>query len=535
MTSTASSSLFSKVDDVLITAQLADRPSKAPDYKRESRALELLAQEMASNPHGVLQKCADLVMELCQADSAGISILEPSGASGVLRWHAAAGLLAPNLHGTMPIEASPCGTVMERNCVLLFQEAERFFPALRGIEPRIYENLLTPWHAEGKAVGTLWAIKHTQGGRFDAEDARVIQSIARFAAAAFKMTAAYEDATAERTALRESEKLRRIALESGGMGAWTWDTRDRTVRADEAFQDLWGVAFGNDLHPVSTYADRMDTQGAASLEAVMAKAPVPGQEFQDQVQVASGVNAGRWVQWRGRAEMDKPWIINGVSFDITEQRELAERQQVLVAELQHRTRNILAVVRSMADKTARASADLSDFRDRFRDRLEALSRVQGLLSRLNEHDRVTFDELIETELAALGDGAGRVRLDGPKGVRLRSSMVQTLAMALHELATNATKYGALGQPGAHLDVTWGLSRDKPDEESRLHIDWRESGVEMPPTGSRPNGGGQGRELIEKALPYQLSARTTYELGPDGVHCTISIPISTTPAQEDVHA
>src|SRR3712207_6275361 len=118
------------VDDVLITAELARRPSWTPDYEAESRALGLLAQEMVTNPRGVLQKCAELVMELCDADSAGVSILEPGGTTGMLRWHAAAGRFAPNLHGTMPREASPCGTVMERNCVLLFNEAEQFFPAL---------------------------------------------------------------------------------------------------------------------------------------------------------------------------------------------------------------------------------------------------------------------------------------------------------------------------------------------------------------------------------------------------------------------
>ena len=100
-------------------------------------------------------------------------------------------------------------------------------------------------------------------------------------------------------------------------------------------------------------------------------------------------------------------------------------------------------------------------------------------------------------------------------------MVQTLAMAIHELATNAVKYGALGQPSGHLTITWELDQTDP-VKPHLNIDWRESGVIMPPTQSRAQGG-QGRELIERALPYQLSARTSYELGPDGVHCTISVP------------
>ncbi|PVX27923.1 hypothetical protein DD559_19310 [Sphingomonas pokkalii] len=218
----------------------------------------------------------------------------------------------------------------------------------------------------------------------------------------------------------------------------------------------------------------------------------------------------------------------GAMVETTERREWEERQQVLIAELQHRTRNLMGVVRSMADKTAQASSDFDEFRSRFGDRLEALARVQGLLSRLNEHDRVTFDELIETELAAMGAAGERIRLEGPRGIRLRSSTVQTLALALHELATNAVKYGALGQADGRLAVTWHLVEDAASGRPWLHIEWREAGVEMPSPAVNPRGGGQGRELIERALPYQLGARTSYVLGANGVHCTIVIPVFSRP-------
>ena len=139
---------------------------------------------MATHPGGVLRKCAELVMELCHADSAGISLLEPGGEHGHFRWHAIVGTLAGYWGGTIPREASPCGVVIARDSVLLFRQAERFFPVLKGMEPRVHETLLAPWHSNGEPVGTLWAIKHTPEGRFDAEDARLLQSLARLAAAA---------------------------------------------------------------------------------------------------------------------------------------------------------------------------------------------------------------------------------------------------------------------------------------------------------------------------------------------------------------
>ena len=207
-------------------------------------------------------------------------------------------------------------------------------------------------------------------------------------------------------------------------------------------------------------------------------------------------------------------------------RESESRLQVLVHELQHRTRNLMGVVRSTASKTLKTSSDLADFDIRFQSRIDALARVQGLLSRLDEYERVTFDELIRTELQAMGAPGDAVMLDGPSKVRLRSSAVQILAMAMHELATNALKYGALGQPGAQLSILWRVEQDPESGASWLRIEWKETGVEMPEPSSIVGRRGQGRELIERAMPYQLSARTSFELGDDGICCTIELPVST---------
>jgi two-component sensor histidine kinase len=206
-------------------------------------------------------------------------------------------------------------------------------------------------------------------------------------------------------------------------------------------------------------------------------------------------------------------------------RETEERLAVMAAELQHRTRNLISVVGSMADNTMRTSNTFEDFKASYQDRLEVLARAQGLLSRMKKGDRVTFDELLNTELAAesvrVGEN-GPVTLDGPKGVRLRSGTVQTLAMVLHELITNAVEYGTLKQPKGHLTVRWRQETLAESGKPWLDLDWKESGAEMPPSGA---GTGQARELIERALPYQFGGRTTFALEPDGVHCTISLPAS----------
>ena len=206
---------------------------------------------------------------------------------------------------------------------------------------------------------------------------------------------------------------------------------------------------------------------------------------------------------------------------------MIDRQDVLVAELQHRTRNLIAVVRALSDRTLGNAASLEDFGVRFRLRLSALSRVQSLLSHLATGEKVTFKELLCSELAVYGatDGmAHKLTLEGPDDVTLRSRTVQTFALAIHELATNALKYGAFAATEGHLFVGWRVDPPVGNDPPHLHVEWSESGVTMPDVGAPAQGSGYGRELIERALPYQLQAKTTYELGVDGVRCNIAVPI-----------
>lgn len=318
-------------------------------------------------------------------------------------------------------------------------------------------------------------------------------------------------------ALRESEELRRIALESGEMGAWRWNTRDWSVRTDDVVQKLWGISISEQPHSVSLYADLMTPEGVAWLEAAMVKGLGPGEEFHSQLQVARGPAAGRWIQLRGRAERERSWIINGVSFDITEEKTAAARQEVLVNELQHRARNLLGVISAVADRTVKQGGSV----EAFEERLKALSRAQGLLSK-GGSDTVEVGALLRAELAAYEDEAGgRITVAGPE-VHLRARQVQNFALAVHELTTNAVKYGALKVKTGRLAASWEIVRDKR-ERRRLALSWVESGVAIEP--EKVTRRGYGTELIQEALAYALEAEVDYELGADGVRCRIEMPLS----------
>jgi PAS domain S-box-containing protein len=229
-----------------------------------------------------------------------------------------------------------------------------------------------------------------------------------------------------------------------------------------------------------------------------------------------------WHQTRakpleGADSSSSDWV--GTMTDIDGIRGLQSRQQVLMAELQHRTRNLLSVVQAIASQTLRSSSSLESFGSQFASRLRALSRVQGLLARV-EDQRIDLHGLVMAELAAHvdSDDTGRVTTAGP-AVALPPSAAQALGLALHELATNAVKYGALAQPGGRLDVTWRLKEEKVPPE--IALEWRESGVSIH---QPPKRRGYGSELIERALPYQLNAKTRLEFGSDGVRCDILVPV-----------
>jgi PAS domain S-box-containing protein len=208
--------------------------------------------------------------------------------------------------------------------------------------------------------------------------------------------------------------------------------------------------------------------------------------------------------------------IAGITKDVTDAKMSAARLEVLVAELQHRTRNLLGVVAAVASKTLGEGQQVAAYQDR----LGALSRAQGLLSQSGS-DTVEVGEVVRAELAAYIDASPpRVKVSGPK-VTLTSRQVQNFSLAVHELATNAVKHGALREGTGRISVTWTVDRDEKGQR-RMALAWVESGVDMP--SGRVARRGYGRQLIERALSYALHARTEFVLGEDGVRCRIQLPL-----------
>jgi len=175
------------LDAVLITAELARRPARAPEFEAESRALVALLKALKKADSHLLEELTKAALSLCRAHSAGISVQEEDHGRQVFRWRAAAGSWLPYLHGTMPREASPSGIVLDRRTPQLMAFPERHFVDLPANLPPLAETLLVPFDVDGVTVGTVWASVHDESRHFDREDLRLLQSLGECASVIYEM------------------------------------------------------------------------------------------------------------------------------------------------------------------------------------------------------------------------------------------------------------------------------------------------------------------------------------------------------------
>src|SRR5215475_5059517 len=207
--------------------------------------------------------------------------------------------------------------------------------------------------------------------------------------------------------------------------------------------------------------------------------------------------------------------------DITDRKHAEERQALLIRELHHRVKNTLATVQAIMGSTARAVDNIEDFKTALFGRIQSLSKTHLLLA--DDPRAVNFDHILRSELDAFDDGSNeRVVLSGPT-VPLSAQVAVSLGMAIHELTTNAAKFGALSVFGGKVEVTWSVTIDAT--RRTLAFDWIESGG--PPV-APPLRQGFGSRLLAFVLPGQIQAKTQIDYAPQGIriHCALPLPADT---------
>jgi signal transduction histidine kinase len=197
------SSPAAPLESILCTDKLLGRPSRPPDHHKENMALTALVSALADSPRTILQTLADKVLEILDADSAGLSLLTKDGKRFYLA--AIAGAWKPHLGGGTPRDFGPCGDVLDSNVTTLFTHWERRYPYLSAAMPLAEEGLLVPFHVDGKAVGTIWTIAHRDHRKFDTEDKRLLESLGRFASSAYQTVESIEALKLEVAAREKAE------------------------------------------------------------------------------------------------------------------------------------------------------------------------------------------------------------------------------------------------------------------------------------------------------------------------------------------
>src|SRR5262249_33930837 len=215
----------------------------------ENAALAALVSSLADSPATILQTLADKVLEVLHADSAGLSLLTKDNKR--FYWAAIAGAWRPHIGGGTPRDFGPCGDVLDRNIPMLFTHWERRYPYLSAATPLADEGLLVTFYLDGEAVGTIWAISHDNLRRFDTEDVRLLESMGRFASAAYRTVNSVEALKLEIDAREEAEaKLRQLAdglevrirrlADSNIIGIMFWKLEGRIFDAHDAFLRILG-------------------------------------------------------------------------------------------------------------------------------------------------------------------------------------------------------------------------------------------------------------------------------------------------------
>ena len=229
-------------------------------------------------------------------------------------------------------------------------------------------------------------------------------------------------------------------------------------------------------------------------------------------------NEVRWIEARSTVSYDaagRPLSLASMSIDVTERKRSEDHQVLLISELDHRVKNVLACVTAIAQHASESSRSTEDFLEALNGRIRSLANTHILLSQ-SRWQGVDLAELVRTELAPCGNRS--TLIEGPSLI-VAAEAAQTVAMVLHELATNAAKYGALSNHSGQVSVVW-LWRSNGSERRGLALEWRETGG--PPVGT-PHSSGHGTSVIRDLIPYELGGTVDYVLAPDGVRCKLEIP------------
>jgi PAS domain S-box-containing protein len=387
--------------------------------------------------------------------------------------------------------------------------------AVRALGIKAYAGL--PLLAHGRLFGTL-AFGSTRNTCFAEPDIDLLKALA-------DQLAATLDRARLLKSLRESETRYRAALTAGRMGSWETDFVSGTRTWSEEGMALFGFRlpdgrgqvggehdeFRAALHPDDRHLVDHFHRLAQDVDA-----------FAAEYRIVRPDGTIMWLSGRGRVDArgadGKARHLVNIATDITDRKKTEDHIQLLMREISHRSKNLLAVIQAIAGQTARSAGTIEEFEMRFARRLHGLAASHDLL--VHEGWRgAPLAELVRQQLAPFAEaGSSRLELSGPDVV-VTAEAAQAIGLALHELATNAIKYGALSRETGHVMASWEFETT-PGEPARLRLTWVERGG---PPATTPSRKGFGHIVIERMVADALDGEIAMVFAPEGLHWTLSIP------------
>jgi PAS domain S-box-containing protein len=327
-------------------------------------------------------------------------------------------------------------------------------------------------------------------------------------------------------ALRESEERYRLVTEAFHGGVSDYDLASGTVARTRRQLEIIGETAESLADVREAWYERIhpdDRRFYDEARTALFEEGADAREAEYRIRHRDGHWV--WVWHRAiatRGADGRPRRIVGSIIDVTERKRAEEQRELLIHELNHRVKNTLATVQSLAAQTIRSAGSLKEFTAAFEARLFALSKTHNLLTD-GAWAGASLRALLEVEVEpyAQGGEAGRFSLAGLHDVHLGARAAVALGLAFHELATNAVKYGALSNEAGRIEVMWTLENASEEQQLLLHLVWTEHGG---PAVETPRRRGFGTKLIERGIRAELGGEVTVEHRPEGLRCEMRVPL-----------
>jgi PAS domain S-box-containing protein len=314
-----------------------------------------------------------------------------------------------------------------------------------------------------------------------------------------------------------AEARLRFILQAAGMGVWTLDLKTKRLVVSARFKAFFGLQPG-DTFSYQQMEAALDEQYLLAWQEAYDRAVQTGEEVVVECRLETPQGERRWVELRGQVSqdlLDEAAIMTGVGIDITERKEAEEHRKLLARELSHRVKNTLATAQAVFVQSLKSADSIQDAQNRAIGRVQALASAQDLLTQ-EGWSSATLRDVVDKSLFPFH--SGNIKVAGPRQM-LGAKAISTLSLALHELATNSTKYGALSSEAGSVTVTWTV---EPGDEPQLHFYWSEMGG---PAVEQPTRRGFGSRVIQQTVEAELKGETRLEFRPDGLKYEILAPVS----------